>query len=809
MKKFALYLALFALFAGSVGSLHAADDPSFDDYPPSGEEEAFFFEEEDEPSLEEDMVILNSLEESDPILLFEKPTPDLKTYLNKIDRINSVQKETDKPELYSKLIKQILEVIKSRRTSSKVPTPQLPTTQEEMSPDIAEAILETLDPSVIYDSETTTQKLENLLVMIESVRTKKNDSKLYAAIESLVQSTIEGKAAAQKFAVSDTEKAILNTLEQNPAALSAPKAHEIKKYLGIIKRIRRQTEDPSAYSKLEKQVQSKKEQLEDSTRTAISILKITPSYAKFTAINSYPVTVLKNMFDYMWHNGLANDPGFKNIYQLVANTLLRKYNQTEKNNIGAFGQNAQFIPLPTLKDPYFGFFIVNMNTIDVDGHPIIQQQVGDDCGFHTAFNGLELYRFAKGLINQKELEDLLPNFNVNEWKMSDKYSCRESDIGSGVIDTILESHGLTKNDYSIVESIEKFNIDMDIVQKLALTLFDQNVKQFSHLIVINSIDRKHWTVAVVNKTDDQIRVYTADSLYGEEETAHIKEIMQLLTQINVKGKKFEALMEINRVLLSIENIQSSQEIKPESKNESTIINLLSMLPTLYTTNVTNKSYFLHNFSSPILGYVNARLPDQPFSLLGSIGAQLGIQPTPPPKATGIVKRMLEQLRTVIRTTDLPNLPPLNFEQAYNTIQDKYAFVTLLELYLIKNKLATTLADASAQEIAKILDAIQTVRIYKEDNKVLKDLQNAIPIRDLPDIDLDKEYQSTDEMIYPLAQLEMYRAVNQLEKLLERSDQKQISNILNAIQMIRSAFNFRLAFDDLEKTVRPFKQEEKE
>ena len=91
----------------------------------------------------------------------------------------------------------------------------------------------------------------------------------------------------------------------------------------------------------------------------------------------------------------------------------------------------------------------------------------------------------------------------------------------------------------------------------------------------------------------------------------------------------------------------------------------------------------------------------------------------------MVKRMLEQLKTVTETADLPNLPPPNFEQEYTTILEKYALVTLLELYRIQNTLAQALADASAQNIATIFNTIQSIKIYLENNRAFNDLEDAI------------------------------------------------------------------------------------
>ncbi len=728
MKKFNIYLAILILCLGSICSMRAAD------YPPFELEELSFSEQEEAPSLEENMAILNSLE-VDPSPIFEASVQDLRAYLTMITRIKA---EKSNPELYDGLADLILSAIEGKTTPQDFPIPAAIEQEPSLDVDIAKMLLDGLkqNPSTISNPATDDQELDGYLVMIESIRKSEGDQSAYEVLKNLIQR--EKKTRSKQRAPKEKS------------------AEEIRK--------------------------------EKATNTILLFLN-----KNLRMIGSYPLKDKKNLLNYMWQKGLANDPPFRRTYQLMLNSVLQfSHEQAKTNNLKAFDQDAQFIPLPINENPGFGFYIVDMNKIKIDGRSIIQRQRDKDCGFHAAFNGLELYRFAQGLIDKQELEELLPNFDVNEWKNDPRYSCSGvSYIDSGAIDNILKSHGLTEKDYSIIESIERYEVSMDIVQKLALALFDPAATQFSHVIIIQSETRDHWTVAVINKTDDQIRVYTADSLFGDVEAQHIKKIMQLVSQVNVKEKEFEALMNINRTLSSIADVHSNQERTVASKNESIIINLLSILPVLYKENVTATPYFLKNFSQQILEYINELLTDQSSP------------------ATGIAKRMLEQLKTTVETTDLPNIPPLLLDQAYDTLLDKYALVTLLELHRTQDKLNEEPADVSPQNISKIYDAIETVRIYKTDNKVLKDLQSTIPIHELPNIDLNKEYQTIDEMIYLLSQLEMYRSRKELEQLLAQSNKEQIDNILNAIQTIRITYTFEKAFEDLESAINAATQKEEE
>ena len=733
MKKFNIYLAILILCLGSICSMRAAD------YPPFELEELSFSEQEEAPSLEENMAILNSLE-VDPSPIFEASVQDLRAYLTMITRIKA---EKSNPELYDGLADLILSAIEGKTTPQDFPIPAAIEQEPSLDVDIAKMLLDGLkqNPSTISNPATDDQELDGYLVMIESIRKSEGNPSAYEVLKNLIQSEKEARSRQR--------------------APQEKSAEEISREGGI--------------------------------HSVLLFLNKMGAMHKSIVIHSYPLAQQKSLINYMWQKGLANDPEFKYTYRLMLNRVLQfSREQATINNLKAFDQDSQFILLPTEHGIAFGFYIIDMNKVKVGERSIIQRQRDKDCGFHAAFNGLELYRFAQGLIDKQELEKLLPNFDVNEWKNDPRYSCsRESYIGSDAIDNILKSHGLTEKDYSIIESIERYEVSMDIVQKLALALFDPAATQFSHVIIIQSETRDHWTVAVINKTDDQIRVYTADSLFGDVEAQHIKKIMQLVSQVNVKEKEFEALMNINRTLSSIADVHSNQERTVASKNESIIINLLSILPVLYKENVTATPYFLKNFSQQILEYINELLTDQSSP------------------ATGIAKRMLEQLKTTVETTDLPNIPPLLLDQAYDTLLDKYALVTLLELHRTQDKLNEEPADVSPQNISKIYDAIETVRIYKTDNKVLKDLQSTIPIHELPNIDLNKEYQTIDEMIYLLSQLEMYRSRKELEQLLAQSNKEQIDNILNAIQTIRITYTFEKAFEDLESAINAATQKEEE
>jgi len=455
---------------------------------------------------------------------------------------------------------------------------------------------------------------------------------------------------------------------------------------------------------------SSEQQKEENLHKILSLINKAEISKRPERINIFDLAQKKKLRDYMQKKKLDNDPQFRTTYELISKQIIRaSREQAKTNNLDDFKEDAQFVSMPTDENPSFGFYIVNMNKIKVDGRPIIKLQHSLDCGYHAAFNGLELYRFARGLIDKKELEELLPNFDVSKWKDSDKYSCirGESYIGSNVIDKILKDYGVTEEDYSIIEPIEFYNISSDIIPKLASKLFNQNVKQFSHLIIINSVTTAHWNVAVVNKTGDQIRVYSADSLFSEVEPENITKILRLISQVNVTKSEFEALMQIDRILSSIADIRSNQARPTASRNESTIIKLLSLLPTLYKANVTLTPYFLSNFQQPILDYINE---------------QLGNQPS---QATGITKEMLDQLALVIATADLPRLPLLNFEQTDNTLLDKYALTTLLELHLIQNTLDTALTNAPAQYITRIVEDIQSIRDDLGNKNALKDLESAI------------------------------------------------------------------------------------
>jgi len=700
-----------------------------------------------------------------------------------------------------------------------------------------------INPGPILDPNTSLQDLYNYLDMIQNVRIEKNNPELYDGLEGLIQSTIQGLLLSQEPSAPvfpapieptfdiDSVKMILDSLEQNPSAISDPATliQELEEYLNMIEIAKKRNSNLPLYKGLENLIRSeiemrkiqsvpkriKKEKspkqikYEEAMRKSLLILHVTPLFQKSMVISSLTPVQQKNMLNYIWENGLANNPQFRSAYHLLLlYALSHNADQIKINNLQAFHQEAQFIPMPTINNPNFGFYTVNMDKIDVGEYPIIQRQQGKDCGYHAAFNGLELYRFATGLIDKKELEDLLPNFDVDKWKSGSMLPCGvgESYISSDSIDAILKSHGLTEKDYSIVESIEEYNVDMDIVPKLALPLFDPKVTQFSHVVIINSRSRDHWTVAVINKTDDQIRVYTADSLFGDVEAKNITKIMELVSQTNVNAAEFEALIKINRTLSSIAEIQKNQQKSIESKNTSIITNLLSLLPILYKTNITMNNYFLRNFQQQILKYIDIQLTDQQLSMFGSIIALAGV-PSQPPLATDITKRMLEQLKTIIETTDLPNLPPPDFERDYNTLLEKYSLVTLLELYQIQGRLAELLAETSTQNISKIFNAIEVIKIDLENNNALRDLQNAIPIRALPKIDLDKEYQSIDDMIYLLSQLEMYRFTKQLEQLIIQSKPEQVDKIINAIQMVRVASNFNQAFKDLENIINPFQKGE--
>ncbi len=668
------------------------------------------------------------------------------------------------------------------------------------------------EPSPIWEQQISLHELDNYLTIIHSVRAAKGDPKLYEGLEELINGALTAKCEAMSIsgceASSEQEQEepsfdlnitqqILDSLQECPIAISDPKTpiQELESYLSMIESIGEKEGDPSVYDGLKELIQSAKEarsrqaaprpkkekgpediQKEEATRRMLDFLAL-PSPFKMQMMNRYPEENLKSMIDYLWINGLVNDLQFRHIYRLLVYAFLYSSDQVNINNLHTFVNDAEYIQMPTDDNPDFGFYILNMNKVNVDGRNIVQLQRGLDCGFHAAFNGLELYRFAKGIIGGNELAELLPHFDVDSWKNDPRFACSgDSYIDSHAIDNILKGYGLGEEDYSILESIETYSIDMDIVQKLAITLFDPQVTRFTHVIIINSQARDHWTVAVVNKTDGQIRVYTADSLFGKAEERHIAKIMQLVSQVNVKEAEFDALMQINRTLSTLADVQ---------RNESVIVNLLSLLPVVYQKNVTLIPYFLKNFQQPLLRYISA---------------QLHGQPSRPEEDAGIVRRMLEQLKAVIETAELPNLPPLNFEHEYSTTVDKHAFVTHLELYRIQGRLHEALEHASAGDVANICDAIETVRIDVENNNALQSLQAAIPVGELPNIDFDNEYHTQAEMIQLLSQLEMYRRADRLEQLLQ-NNQEQIGNILTIIGMVRGSSNFRHAFDALEKVAK--------
>ena len=387
--------------------------------------------------------------------------------------------------------------------------------------------------------------------------------------------------------------------------------------------------------------------------------------------------------------------------------------QASINNTQTFNKEADLIQIPLADNTMLNLQVIDMATIKVDGIPLIRRQLGLDCGFHAAFNGLELYRFAQGLINKTQLEEILPNFDVNDWKELPAYTCSgESYIDSRTIDTIMKNHGLTEKDYSIIESIESLGFTTQVIPKLVISLFDPNIKHFSHIMIINSIHRDHWTVAVINKTGDTIRVYTADSLHGTREKEHIIKILSLIGETKATKPELETLASIDRSLEAIDSIQQNLTAR--------VPHLLYILRDLYQSNVTQHPYFLRNYQEPILRYIEEQLTGTPnkSGLLSIFSSLIGQAPSFTP-ATGPTKELLVLLKNVVQSTELQPLPAINFNHEYSTEIELIEFLLLLDIYRIKGELPEILALVNQEQRAAILQKINRIR-----QKDMLDNQNA-------------------------------------------------------------------------------------
>lgn len=368
---------------------------------------------------------------------------------------------------------------------------------------------------------------------------------------------------SQKFMISEKEMdtLIAEQIEELNRALQEKNTAPIRmlpqaskdRFLGFIKKFRKEYQTPNAYNELEKAL------LTPPTKP-IPGLYTTTQASKITT-NGYP--------DLITH-----------IINLNAIELNGPQYSLEKNFNAGVEDYPQIIEI-------YGYLPDDLETIAIPKkvttlrNPLMaRRQTGNECGMMSLYNAQQLYNLLNGTINKATFESNLKKEYPQAWN-SDVQSC-PIDLADIVTIITKRMPNIRKSNYTIIPTIvndaqqlnyiplqkkqiivgadgtisASFDQDASLLQAIK-NIHDENSTKYTHIFFLNNLiqeggrgaSMRHWIPVVLHKDNDQIYLYTinSQSVYYEDlidPTDKVVDIQKLKNVVEKDNQWIAALIQL-------------------------------------------------------------------------------------------------------------------------------------------------------------------------------------------------------------------------------------------------------------------------